>query len=461
MLNYFNYKKCANSYLLTNDFGYYCILTPEQFEELITKHSVRNEDKEIELEDKGFVYICGREEFIQKFTDRLRNMKQYLFRPTSLHIFVVTTDCNGDCVYCQAKSHRSGCGKYMSKETAKKAVDIALSSPCQSMSFEFQGGEPLMNFDIIRFIVDYSSSISDKEISYNIVSNLTLLTDEMIDYIISHGISLSTSLDGPAEVHNLNRPFLHSGSGMYYAVDRKIKELHEKSVSIGAIQTTTQYSLSKHKEIVDEYVKRGMDSIFIRPLTPLGMAADRWNEIGYTPEEFCGFYNNCIDDIIEINKKGYFLSEGHARIFLKKILRQYSENYMDLRSPCGGGLGQLAYYHDGNIYTCDEARMLSEMGDNSFMVGNVYASNYQDIISSPACRAVCKASINETLPTCSQCVYQPYCGVCPVVNYAGSNDLYEKSPANYRCRIYRGMLDILFEKLSDEETLNIFCSWIE
>lgn len=129
-------------------------------------------------------------------------MKQYLLRPTSLHIFVVTTDCNGDCIYCQAKSHQSGGGKYMTEKIAKNAVDIAISSPCQSMAFEFQGGEPLMNFDIIRYIVDYSSSISDKDISYNIVSNLTLLNDEILEYITAHNITISTSLDGPAEVHN-------------------------------------------------------------------------------------------------------------------------------------------------------------------------------------------------------------------------------------------------------------------
>ena len=461
MLNYFNFKKRKNDYLLTNDFGNYCILSNDEFNELITSKSVINEQKSAELEAKGFIYNCSKDEFILNFTQNIRNMKQYLLRPTSLHIFVVTTDCNGDCVYCQAKSHHSGCGKYMTEEIAKNAVNIAISSPCQSMSFEFQGGEPLMNFDIIRYIVDYSSSTSDKDISYNIVSNLTLLNDEMLEYIIAHNITLSTSLDGPADVHNNNRPFLHSNYGMYSVVDSRLNALREKNIHVGAIQTTTRFSLKKYRDIIDEYVIRDMDSIFIRPLTPLGMAADRWNEIGYTPEEFCSFYKNCIEYIISINKDGHFLSEGHARIFLRKILLQYAENNMDLRSPCGGGLGQLAYYSDGNIYTCDEARMLSEMGNNAFLVGNVFDSQYKGIISSPACRAVCKASISESLPTCNQCVYQPYCGVCPVVNYASTKDLYEKSPANYRCRIYRGMLDTLFDMLEDEETLKIFYSWIE
>lgn len=428
MLNYFNFKKNENGYLITNDLGYYCILSDVQFNKLVKEHNINDNEKASELEEKGFIYHCSREEFLFRYTWKLRNMKQYLLCPTSLHIFVVTTDCNGDCIYCQAKSHCTDGRGYMNKETAKKAVDIALSSPCQRMSFEFQGGEPLMNFEIIQFIVDYSASISNKNISYNIVSNLTLLTDEMLKYIVSHNITLSTSLDGSAEIHNKNRPFLHSDSGMYEVVDRQLKWLSERNVSVGAIQTTTCFSLNKYKEIIDEYVAQGMHSIFIRPLTPLGMAMNRWSEIGYTPKQFCAFYRNALKYIVSINQNGYYLLEGHARIFLRKILLQFSENYMDLRSPCGGGIGQLAYYYDGNIYTCDEARMLAEMGSSDFCVGNVFASKYKDILLSPACKTVCKASVTESLPTCSQCVYQPYCGVCPVVNYASKRDVYEVSP---------------------------------
>lgn len=461
MLYYFNFKEMQDHYLLTNDFGNYCSLSKDEFKELINDQNVENTEKSKELEEKGFIYNCSREEFIIKFTDYVRSMKQYIFHPTALHIFVVTTDCNGDCVYCQAKSHLSEKRGYMTKETAKRAVDIALSSPCDNMSFEFQGGEPLMNFEIIRYIVDYTNSITKKQISFNIVSNLTLLNEEMIEYIVKNNITLSTSLDGPSDVHNKNRPFLRSGKGMYELVKERIMLLNQRNIHIGAIQTTTFYSLNKSHEIIDEYVNNGMKSIFIRPLTPLGMAAERWSKIGYTPEQFSSFYRQSIEYILQLNKKGIFMSEGHARIFLRKILCQFSENYMELRSPCGAGLGQLAYYHDGNIYTCDEARMLAEMGDDIFCVGNVNTNSYEDIISSSACKAVCKASVTESLPSCNQCVYHAYCGVCPVVNYAGNLDLYEASPSNYRCRLYSGMLDVLFDMIENEENLHIFKTWIE
>ena len=134
---------------------------------------------------------------------------------------------------------------------------------------------------------------------------------------------------------------------------------------------------------------------------------------------------------------------------------------MELRSPCGAGIGQLAYYADGNIYTCDEGRMLSEMGDATFCLGNVFTSTYENIINNGVCKTVCASSILETIPTCCDCVYQPYCGTCPVVNYAKHNDIIEKEPRGYRCKIYSGMLDFLFSVLrsKDEETIAIFNTW--
>lgn len=136
-------------------------------------------------------------------------------------------------------------------------------------------------------------------------------------------------------------------------------------------------------------------------------------------------------------------------------------NYMELRSPCGAGVGQLAYYADGNIFTCDEGRMLHEMGQSTFKLGNVYKSTYRDLINNNICKTVCSASVLESLPTCCDCVYQPYCGTCPVVNYALEGDVIEKQPRGYKCSVYSGILDYLFTKFyeNDDETMKILNSW--
>ena len=135
---------------------------------------------------------------------------------------------------------------------------------------------------------------------------------------------------------------------------------------------------------------------------------------------------------------------------------------MELRSPCGAGIGQMSYYWDGNVYTCDEGRMLAEMGDRSFLLGNVWNSDFHSLVNSPVCRAVCKASVVESLPKCSDCVYQPYCGDCPVVNYAYDKDLYSDEGRLFRCKVYKGILDILFEVIheNDERKMKVLYSWI-
>ena len=106
--------------------------------------------------------------------------------------------------------------------------------------------------------------------------------------------------------------------------------------------------------------------------------------------------------------------------------------------------------------------MLSEMGDDTFRLGTVFDSGYNTWIESTACRATCSASLLETLPTCCDCVYQPYCGVCPVVNYALEGSLFSSLPNQDRCRIYRGMLDHLMGYLLENrgEDMDILRSWL-
>lgn len=458
-LNYFNFKERDNNYLITNDLGKYAFLSKNDFKKLIQKQDLDLEVKE-ELLNKGFIYETDEEIFATNMAMKLRRTKEYLLAPTTLHIFVVSKNCNFNCIYCQAGNLNQNENFNMSKETAKKAVEIAMESPSDYLTFEFQGGEPLINFEAIKYIVEYSKSIANgKFIEYNLVSNLTLLTDEMIEFFIQNDVSICTSIDGNRELQNINRPYGKADS--YNETTNKIKKLKEKQINVSAIETTTKYSLSRYKEIVDEYINLGLKSIFIRPLTKLGKADNNWKNIGYSAEEFLEFYRKTLEYIIQKNKQGIFLSEGHSDIFLKKILLNQPVNYMELRSPCGGAIGQLAYYYDGNVYTCDEGRMLSEMGDDSFKVGNVYENNYKDLVQSDCTKAMCISSCIECLPYCNTCAYMPYCGTCPVINLAQDDNIFAQNPREYRCKIYSGILDTLFDYIEHKpDVVEIFKNWI-
>ena len=194
---------------------------------------------------------------------------------------------------------------------------------------------------------------------------------------------------------------------------------------------------------MNAYIDLGFDSIFVRHLTQLGKAGQGWDKIGYNADEFLVFYRDVVDRLIDINKRGRYIKEQHASIFLKR-LKGKRMNYMELRSPCGGGIGQLAYFTDGRIFTCDDGRMLAEMGVDAFQLGDVKRDTYDSLIENRVCQTVCAASTLETIPTCCDCVYQPYCGTCPVVNYAITGDVIEKQPRSFRCKVYSGILDYIF-----------------
>ena len=102
------------------------------------------------------------------------------------------------------------------------------------------------------------------------------------------------------------------------------------------------------------------------------------------------------------------------------------------------------------------------MGDDSFCVGDVDMSDYNSILESKVSALASKASVLESLPSCSDCVYQPYCGVCPVVNYAINQDVYETTPREYKCKIYSGMLESIFDYFynNDTENTDIFRRWL-
>jgi His-Xaa-Ser repeat-associated upstream radical SAM protein len=468
--NYFNFKLLNDKYLVTNDTGRFVFLDGNEFQKLINDGF---DDPELidKLKKAYVIYDKHRELFVDEVSAEVRKQKAFLFEGTQLHIFILTKECNQKCIYCQASaSHHSDNSLYMSKEIAEKAVDIAFQSHSRNLSFEFQGGEPLLNFPVLKHIVEYvnTKNMDGKRIiTFNLVSNLIILNDEMLEFLLQNNVSICTSLDGDEALHKTNRPC--QVKEYFKTIKQNISQINEMGSKYGnqfgkvqALQTTTRLSLSKAKNIVDEYVSTGFNALFLRPLTPLGMAKDRWENIGYTPEEFLAFYEEAFMYILKLASSGVNIREAYATILLKKIFGNTALNYMELRSPCGGAIGQLAYHYNGNIYTCDEGRMLSESGDESFKVGDVFSSTYNDLIESDVTKALCIASCLETIPGCQECLYSPYCGVCPILNYAQEGSIFSIIPANYKCKINKGILDLIFRKIgeNDGSLIDVFNKWI-
>lgn len=447
--NYFAFAKLGEAYLVSNDTGRSLFVDLEVLHRLATSTLPMEAEVSRKLAAGGFV-IQG-EEALEDTARLVRNHKSYLFAGTQLHIFVLTHACNYACRYCQASARPAASGLPMTREVAERAVQIALAAPCENIGIEFQGGEPLLAFETLAFVVQQASAMAratGKQVSFSVVSNLALLDERMLTFFLANGVHVTTSLDGPRDLHNRNRPSTNGDS--YLDTTAGLELVSSASAGHGrpvaALMTTTRDSLTRGRDIIDEYVTRGLSSIFLRPLTPLGRSAQEWRQVGYEPEHFVSFYAECLQHITGLNSHELVIREVHTEILLRRILGGLQPNYMELRSPCGGALGQLAYDCDGSVYTCDEGRMLAATGDDSFLLGNVEDASLQSLLQHPASRTVCAASCTESIPGCSDCVFAPYCGTCPVVNIATGGSIYPKLGA-YRCRVMRGMLEVLLLEL--------------
>jgi uncharacterized protein len=143
-------------------------------------------------------------------------------------ILQVTQACNLRCKYCTYSGdyiNRPHGKLAMTEETAKKAIDyyIAHTSDSPDPAFGFYGGEPFLNFELIKILVPYiKHKMRGKNYSFHITTNGTLLTEEIVDFLVIHNIDLMISLDGPKEVHDLNRCF-GSGKGSFDHVMENIE----------------------------------------------------------------------------------------------------------------------------------------------------------------------------------------------------------------------------------------------
>jgi len=224
--------------------------------------------------------------------------------------------------------------------------------------------------------------------------------------------------------------------------------------------TTTRASLSRVRDIVDEYVRLGFDSIFLRALSPYGFAIKTKTYAAYDTDEWQNFYFEGLRYIIDLNKKGMHLVESYAATILTKMLTPFDTGYVDLMSPAAIGIGAVIYNYDGDVYASDESRMLAEMGDKTFRLGNVHKDKYEDIFLSDALLTPLEESFAGSAPMCSDCAFEPFCGADPVFHHATQGDFVGRKPLSDFCRknmaIFRELITMM-EK--DEETRRLFRRW--
>lgn len=396
-----------------------------------------------------------------KYRTKLHRLSQF----TSLHIFVVSLRCDYTCQYCQVSRQTEDRDAFdMSAATADVAIDMVFRSPAKNLKIEFQGGEPLLNFKLIRYIVDTANAKNKdfgRNLQFVITTNLSYLDDEVIRFCRKEGVYLSTSLDGPAWLHNKNRP-RPGKSGHQLTVDairRVQRELGRDHIS--ALMTTTIESFKYVEAIIDEYVSLNLHSIFLRPLSPYGFAVKTGHINKYNTERWIEFYKKGLDYILKINRSGYRLTEQYTSIVLRKMLTPQDPGYVDLQSPAGAGLSAVVYNYDGDVYASDEARMLAEMGDKTFRMGNLHNNRYEEIFLNDTWLDALEQSMTVSAPTCTDCAFLPYCGSDPVYHHATQHDWIGNKAISSFCSKNMAIFKHLTQLIEDDsDAREILVRWI-
>jgi uncharacterized protein len=463
----FRFRRVGLDVLLTSPFGDWVFVSNEELASISCgKLDAALRDK---LSKRGFLK-AGADR--ASLVDRMARKKRFLSYGPNLHIVVVTLRCNETCVYCHAsRADMTATNTDMTPEVAEKTVDFILQSTSPAVTIEFQGGEPLVNFPVVKHLIEYAlerNRAYGKQLEFTMVTNLSLMDDEKLEYLLAKKVQICTSIDGPEPLHNKQR-ILVGQNAHRVACDwiAKINQAYEKLgldttlYHVEALLTTTREALKYPREIVDTYVSLGCRAIFLRPVDPFGFADKTTKTVEYDRAQYHTFYRDAVDHILDLNRRGTQVLERYASIFLTKILGDGEPNFLDIRNPSGSGIGALAYNYDGRIFTSDEGRMIHEMGDSTFEIGHVRSSRYREVMRHDTVRALVFASMRESQPDCATCAYVPYCGVQPEHSYLSQGTLFGRMRESTLCNVHKGIQDYLFEKLreGDPETLSILERW--
>jgi His-Xaa-Ser system radical SAM maturase HxsB/His-Xaa-Ser system protein HxsD len=457
--------------LLVNEVGEYLFLNTHEFEKLINYQLSEKDKIYYDLKAKHFIYDSMEKIpfIVDVLATKYRTKKAFLNDSISLHMVVITLRCNHKCRYCHASSKDPSMKEYdMNLSTARRVTEMIFQSPSPVIKIEFQGGEPLLNFQAVQEIVEYAEQLNkkmNKYLSFVLCTNLTLINEDILDFCKKHQIYISTSFDGPESLHNMNR-IMRDGRNSFKLFIEKL-ELTKNILGnnkVSALLTLTKQALPKIKEIIDEYIKFDFEGIFFRTLNPYGYARESSKYIGYSIEEFIQAYKEGISYILELNKKGKKFIEFFALLILRKILTPFCTGFMDLQSPTGAGTMGAVYHFNGDVFPSDEARMLATTGDPHFKLGNVFKNTYSEIFGNSILRKMVRNSCLEIIPGCHGCAYIPYCGADPVRAYSIQKDkeYIGYIPGSDFCKKNKEIISFLFNLLrkGDEEIYDIFWSWI-
>ncbi|EFI42246.1 thioether cross-link-forming SCIFF peptide maturase [Peptoniphilus sp. oral taxon 386] len=350
----------------------------------------------------------------------------------------VAHDCNLRCKYCFAsQGDFNGKRLLMDEETGKKALDFILknSGNRKNLEVDFFGGEPLMNFELVKKLVDYGRNEEkkyNKHFRFTITTNGVLLRDDVIDYINENMDNVVLSLDGRKCVNDYMRPTI-SKKGSYDIIVPKFKKLVDKrgDKDYYIRGTFTNENLDFSQDLM-EYYNLGFKKTSIEPVV-----TDEKEEYAIREEhleKILNEYEKMSKDYIEIRKKDPDFKFFHFMIDLTQgpcIIKR--------TVGCGAGSEYVAVTPEGDIYPCHQF-----VGEEQFKLGNV-----DEGILNTELRDNFKCSNVFTKEDCYECWARYYCsGGCHANAYYANNDL--KKPYKIGCEMEKKRIECAISILANE-----------
>lgn len=396
--------------------------------EIIEKLSGRYSEEEIKGSYEEICALYGEkvlfsEDMYKSYADTA------VMSPVKAMCLHIAHDCNLRCKYCFASTGDFGTGrKLMPFETGKAAIDFLLEKSVgrENLEVDFFGGEPLMNFQVVKDIVSYARSKEQeygKHFNFTITTNGMLLNDDTIDYINKEMYNVVLSIDGRKEVNDRMRARV-DGSGSYDKILPNFKKLVEKrgDKEYYVRGTYTKYNLDFAEDVLHLY-EAGFEQISVEPVME-----DPKVEYALTEEDLDTIYkeyDRLADKISEIKKNGKFINFFHFMIDLDQgpcVVKR-------LRG-CGSGNEYVSITPDGDIYPCHQF-----VGHEEYKMGNLHDGTFDEEIKKEfaGCHVYSK-------PACQECWARFYCsGGCNANNYIYNGDIHKAYELS--CRIQRKRLE--------------------
>jgi len=276
--------------------------------------------------------------------------------PLQTLVINLTNQCNLSCQYCYEYGEDKvatpeGKAKFMELETAKQSVDFLFkeSAGRNSVHITFFGGETLMNFPLLKQIVDYSQSeakVKGVTIDYSLTTNATLLRQDIIEYLSTNAIGVTVSMDGPKEMNDQLRVFAN-GKGSYDIIVPKVKELlkHHTTRPIAARVTLTNGVRDVAKIFHHLKNEIGFHEVGFAPVTTSPTRLYAIDEKGL--DDVLGQFEKLAYEYLEFALRGEHHGFSNVSDTLSELHQGISKSH-----PCGAGLGLLGVGPSGDISPC-------------------------------------------------------------------------------------------------------------